>query len=79
MSEFIGEGRGVDPGEFFASTADIEQPLDAGPLDISSALPACQFTAQGVAVGDAPVQPRLDHHPDLEFHHVEPIRVLGTK
>ena len=30
MSEFIGERCRVDPGEFFVSAADIEQPLDPG-------------------------------------------------
>ena len=79
MSEFIGERRRVDPNAVFASAADIEQPLDPGSLGVSSPLPACQFTAQGVAAGDAPVQTLLYQHPDLDFHQIEPTRVLGDE
>ena len=65
MSEFIAERLGVDAVEFLASAVDIEQPVDAGSFGVASALPARHLTAQGVAVGKAPVQTLFVQHSDL--------------
>ena len=65
--------------QFLPGTADIKHPLDPSALGVAAALPMRHLVAKGFAVGNAPVKTLLVQHPDFDFHHIEPTRVLGDE
>ena len=72
LIEASGDWRGIDSGQFLAGAMDIEQPFDPSPFGVASTLPMREFTAQGVAVFNMPVQALLTQYPNFNLHHIEP-------
>jgi len=77
MGEFGRGRRGVDAAQLFAGSVRVEQPLDAGTLDVSSSLPVRDLTLQGSPVFNSVVQALPAQEADFDFYHVELTRMLG--